>query len=67
MYYDVPVISLRNALMPQLLAAPEIRPTYHAKTWDGKTDFRHVRHALSCFFRLAYATTDQQPWSPNVR
>ncbi|EJD41058.1 hypothetical protein AURDEDRAFT_153366 [Auricularia subglabra TFB-10046 SS5] len=43
-YYDTPVISMRNALLPQLLDARGFAPAYFAKLHNGNPDFKHINN-----------------------
>ncbi|TNY17298.1 hypothetical protein DMC30DRAFT_357328 [Rhodotorula diobovata] len=41
-FFDVPVISIKNFLLPHLIANPDVVPDYFTKFYDGKPDTRHV-------------------------
>ncbi|KZV88437.1 hypothetical protein EXIGLDRAFT_722676 [Exidia glandulosa HHB12029] len=41
-YYDTPVISLRNAVLPQIMADPESAPSYFSVTPKGGPDYKHI-------------------------
>ncbi|EJD40564.1 SGNH hydrolase [Auricularia subglabra TFB-10046 SS5] len=41
-YYDTPVISLRNAVLPGILANPSSAPTYFGINKQGTPDYKHI-------------------------
>ncbi|GAA5923449.1 hypothetical protein JCM3775_007543 [Rhodotorula graminis] len=41
-FFDVPVISIKNFLLPAHIANPDDVPNWFTKFWDGKPDTRHV-------------------------
>ncbi|GAA5869490.1 hypothetical protein JCM8547_001503 [Rhodosporidiobolus lusitaniae] len=41
-YFDVPVLSIRNWLLPHLMAHPDLAPDFFTRLTDGKPDLRHV-------------------------
>ncbi|BGP43285.1 hypothetical protein JCM10450v2_007435 [Rhodotorula kratochvilovae] len=41
-FFDVPIISIKNFLLPHFLANPDAAPDYFTKFWNGEPDFRHV-------------------------
>ncbi|KZV78310.1 hypothetical protein EXIGLDRAFT_43979 [Exidia glandulosa HHB12029] len=56
-YYDAPLISLRNALLPQLLETRSAAPSYFAKLHTGVTDFKHINnrgHQMLADLLIAY-------------
>ncbi|KZV89861.1 hypothetical protein EXIGLDRAFT_838243 [Exidia glandulosa HHB12029] len=56
-YYDTPLISLRNALLPQLLDTREAGPNYFHRLGSGGTDFNHINprgHQMLADLLIAY-------------
>ncbi|ORY85985.1 hypothetical protein BCR35DRAFT_351547, partial [Leucosporidium creatinivorum] len=43
-FFDVPIISVRNFLLPHLIANPDEIPRFFSKDWEGKPDLRHISH-----------------------
>lgn len=60
-YYDTPIISLRNALLPQLLEARSAAPAYFARLHGGKPDFKHINnHGHKMLADLLIGYTERQ-------